>query len=123
MNFEEKAKIRKNYVLFKEHILFGGKSSTLLDHLCASDVITTDDYERILSEGISPEKVQRLLRVLETKKTPGCLNKFCEALDKSGHDFLAKAIRETEVDPSSIEKGTNHFILKLNVPLHIGIKF
>lgn len=123
MNFEEKAKIRKNYVLFKEHILFGGKSSTLLDHLCASDVITTDDYERILSEGISPEKVQRLLRVLETKKTPGCLNKFCEALDKSGHDFLAKAIRETEVDPSSIEKGTNHFILKLNVPLHIGFKF
>lgn len=123
MNFEEKAKIRKNYVLFKEHILFGGKSSTLLDHLCASDVITTDDYERILSEGISPEKVQRLLRVLETKKNPGCLDKFCEALDKSGHDFLAKAIRETEVDPSSIEKGTNHFILKLNVPLHIGIKF
>lgn len=123
MNFEEKAKIRKNYVLFKEHILFGGKSSTLLDHLCASDVITTDDYERILSEGISPEKVQRLLRVLETKKPPGCLDKFCEALDKSGHDFLAKAIRETEVDPSSIEKGTNHFILKLNIPLHIGIKF
>lgn len=70
MNFEEKAKIRKNYVLFKEHILFGGKSSALLDHLCASDVITTDDYERILSEGISPEKVQRLLRVLETKKKP-----------------------------------------------------
>lgn len=123
MNFEEKAKIRKNYVLFKEHILFGGKSSELLDHLCASDVITTDDYERILSEGISPEKVQRLLRVLETKKTPGCLDKFCEALDKSGHGFLAKAIRETEVDPSSIEKGINVLFFKLSIPLYIVIRF
>lgn len=57
MNFEEKVKIRKNYVLFKEYILFGGKSSELLDYFCVLDVIIIDDYERILLEGISFEKV------------------------------------------------------------------
>lgn len=123
MNFEEKVKICKNYVLFKEYILFGGKSSELLDYFCVLDVIIIDDYERILLEGILFEKVQCFLRVFEIKKNLGCFDKFCEVLDKSGYGFLVKVIREIEVDLFLIEKGINVLFFKLSILLYIVIRF
>lgn len=103
MNFEEKEKIRKNFVSLKKNILLPGE---LLDHLFEFGVISEENFERILSEKISSDKVHLLLKILYTK--PGCLGTFCESLDKSGYDFLAKAIRETEVDPRLREKGIVH---------------
>lgn len=99
MNFEEKEKIRKNFVSLKKNILLPGE---LLDHLFEFGVISEENFERILSEKTSSDKVHLLLKILYTK--PGCLGTFCESLDKSGYDFLAKAIRETEVDPRLIEE-------------------
>lgn len=103
MNFEEKEKIRRNCVSLKKNILLPGE---LLDHLFEFGVISQENFERILSEKIPYDRVHLLLKILYTK--PGCLGTFCESLDKSGYDFLAKAIRETEVDPRLIEKGKVH---------------
>lgn len=100
MNFEEREKLRKNCVGLIENIILPGE---LLDHLYESGVISEVDIERIKAESISYNRVRQLLRILHTK--PGCLGTFCESLDKSGYNFLAKAIRETEVDPLQIEKG------------------
>lgn len=100
MNFEEKEKLRKNRVDLLKTIILPGE---LLDHLYQSGVISEVDMERIKAESISYNRVHQLLRILHTK--PGCLGTFCESLDKSGYDFLATAIRETEVDPLKIEKG------------------
>lgn len=100
MNFEEREKLRKNYVVLIKSITLPGE---LLDHLYQSGVISEEDIERIKAESISYDRVRQLLRILHTK--PGCLGTFCESLDKSGHNFLATTIRETEVDPLQIEKG------------------
>lgn len=99
MNFEEREKLRKNCVGLIENIILPGE---LLDHLYESGVISEVDIERIKAESISYNRVRQLLRILHTK--PGCLGTFCESLDKSGYNFLATAIRETEVDPLQIEK-------------------
>lgn len=104
MNFEEKEKIRNNYVLLTENIRLPPNS--LLDHLYQFDVILEDDFERISSEKTTLDRASRLLNILLTK--PGCLDIFCDSLDKTGYGFLAKAVRETEVDPREIETGIVH---------------
>lgn len=133
MNFEEKEKIRNNYVLLTENIRL--PPNELLHHLYQFDVILEDDIERISSEKTTLDRASRLLNILLTK--PGCLDIFCDSLDKTGYDFLAKAIRETEVDPREIETAEQelenqvHDILAntyetstegFNVPMHDILK-
>ena len=104
MNSEEKHKIRLNYVSLKENI--GLQGNLLLDHLFETNVITNDDRDRILSEKVRVDQVERLLKVVQSKPG-GSLERFCECLDKCDYDFLAKKIRETEVDQDLLKQGKN----------------
>lgn len=104
MNCEEKHKIRLNYVSLKENI--GLQDNLLLDHLFQNNVITSDDKERIISEKLRVEQVERLLKVVQSKPG-GSLERFCECLDKCDYGFLAKEIRETEVDQDLLKQGKN----------------
>lgn len=104
MNSEEKHKIRLNYVSLKENIKLQG--NYLLDHLFQTNVITSDDKERIVSEKVSADQVERLLKVVQSKPG-GSLEKFCECLDKCDYDYLAKNIRETKVDQDLLKQGKN----------------
>lgn len=102
MNCEEKHKIRLNYVSLKQNI--GLQDDLLLDHLYQRNVISNDDRERIVSEKVRIDQVERLLKVVQTK--PGVsLEKFCECLDKCGYNSLANNIRETEVDQDLLIQG------------------
>lgn len=104
MNFEEKEKIRKNYVFLTGNIRL--PPNDLLHHLYESGTILEDDFERISSEKTTLDRAHRLLNILFTK--PGCLDIFCDSLDKTGYGDQAKAIKETKIDPSEIVTGIVH---------------
>lgn len=116
MNFEEKEKIRNNYVLLTGNIRL--PPNDLLDHLYESGIILEDDIERISSEKTTLDRAHRLLNILFTK--PGCLDIFCDSLDKTDNGFLAKAIKETNIDPCEIVTGIVH--LKCIIPLYNDTK-
>jgi hypothetical protein len=105
MDPREKQRIRRNEKFLRDNV----KVNDVIPHLIQHTIITVDDAERIGKEVTASDKVNRLLRILETH--PNGYTPFIEALTENNMGFITKKLEGTEIDENNLQQGTYNCLL------------
>ena len=105
MDPREKQRIRRNEKYLRDNV----HVNDVISHLIQHTIITVDDAERIGKEVTSSDKVQKLLRILETH--PNGFASFIETLTENNMEFITKKLEGTEIDENHLQQGTYNYLL------------
>jgi hypothetical protein len=100
MDPREKQRIRRNDKYLRDNV----HVNDVISHLIQHTIITVDDAERIGKEVTSSDKVNKLLRILETH--PNGYTPFIKALTENNMGFITDKLGETEIDENHLQQGT-----------------
>jgi hypothetical protein len=105
MDPREKQRIRRNEKFLRDNV----HVNDVIPHLIQHIIITVDDAERIGKEVTSSDKVNRLLRILETH--PNGYTHFIKALTENNMVFITEKLEGTEIDENHLQQGTYNYLL------------
>ena len=105
MDPREKQRIRRNDKYLRDNV----HVNDVISHLIQHTIITVDDAERIGKEVTSSDKVNKLLRILETH--PNGYTPFIKALTENNMGFITEKLEGTEIDENHLQQGTYNYLL------------
>lgn len=103
MDPREKQRIRRNEKFLRDYV----DVNKVIPHLIQHNIITVDDAERIGKEVTSSDKVNKLLRILETH--PNGYTPFIETLTENNMEFITEKLEGTVIDENILQQEKDEY--------------